>query len=243
MKIEDLEKIIKESSYSKHLEYVRSLVLPSIELTKVASEIKFASSKLGGNPDVPRDFQWPKHEFGDYRFVAQFNLKEITQPFPHLPETGLLSIFIADDEEGEYFWGDDGYASVYFFNSENDLIPTSNPNFKNQPCIPVKLNTSVDIPVRSDLLEGTPLSDDQLEDLRHDVLEKLDKKLNYLLGYPFYSTLAYDPRPDENWTSLLTLSSIDELDWCWHDGDFLMLFIEKEKLKEGDFSYVKSDAG
>ncbi|WP_081909417.1 DUF1963 domain-containing protein [Aureispira sp. CCB-QB1] len=43
--------------------------------------------------------------------------------------------------------------------------------------------------------------------------------------------------------SLLNLASIQELDWCWHDGDFLMLFIEKEKLAKGDFSNIQSDAG
>lgn len=99
------------------------------------------------------------------------------------------------------------------------------------------------IPFRDELLEGNPLNDEQMGELTCDVMEKVDKKFNYLLGYPFYSSLAYDPRPSQDWTSLLTLSSVDELNWCWHDGDFLMLFIEKEKLKQKDFSYIKSDAG
>lgn len=146
MDIKELEKTIKASSFSIHEDYIKSLIKPSVEIIKVKSEIKIASSKLGGNPDVPIYFKWPKHEYGDYRFVAQFNLSEIPQPFPHLPQQGLLSIFIADDEEGNFFWGNDGYAKVYFFDSENELKPILNSNFSNQPCIPVKLEPSIDIP-------------------------------------------------------------------------------------------------
>ncbi|MBW1296305.1 YwqG family protein [Aquimarina litoralis] len=243
MDIKELEKVIKESSFSMHEDYIKSLIKPSVEISKIASKIKIASSKLGGIPDVPIDFKWPKHEYGDYRFVAQFNLSEISNPFPYFPQKGLLSVFIADDEDGNFFWGDDGYAKVYFFDAENELKPLLNSNFNNQPSIPVKLEPSLDIPFRDELLEDSPLNDEQTEELIYEVLEKVDKKLNYLLGYPFYSSLAYDPRPGENWISLLTLSSVDELNWCWHDGDFLMLFIEEDKLKEKDFSHIKSDAG
>ncbi|WP_083629706.1 YwqG family protein [Tenacibaculum agarivorans] len=243
MNSKTLEKAIEESSFSMHKNYITSLIQPSVDIVKVTSKINIASSKLGGIPDVPSNFKWPTHPYGDYRFVAQFNLKEISQPFPHLPQQGLLSIFIADDEDGNFFWGDDGYAKVYFFESENELQPLTNPNFSDQPCIPVKLEASIDIPFREELLENNPLNNEQIEELVYEVIEKTDKKYNHLLGYPFYSSLAYDPRPDNNWTSLLTLSSIDELDWCWHDGDFLMLFIEKDKLIQQDFSNIKSDAG
>ncbi|WP_338812150.1 YwqG family protein [Bernardetia sp. Wsw4-3y2] len=243
MTIKDLKQAIQESSFSMYEEYINSLILPSIEIVKNNSEIKIASSKLGGIPDIPSDFECPQHKYGYYRFIAQFNLKDISQPFSHLPKEGLLSIFIADDEEGENFWGDDGYAKVYFFDDESILNPCTNQYFSNQPSISIDLKTSIDIPFRNELLKKNPLNISQLDELSYDIMEKLDKKLNYLLGYPLYSSLAYDPRPDEDWTSLLTLSSIEELNWCWHDGDFLMLFIEKEKLKQNDFSYIKSDAG
>ncbi|WP_196889805.1 YwqG family protein [Aureivirga sp. CE67] len=243
MNIKKLEEGIKESSFSMHEDYIKSLIKPSIEIIKIKSEIKIASSKLGGIPDVPIEFKWPKHEYGDYRFVAQFNLTELSEPIPNFPQHGLLSIFIADDEDTNYFWGDDGYAKVFFFESENELKPFSNSNFPNPLSTAIKLETTVDIPSREELLENNPLDEEQTEDLIYDVMENVDKNLNYLLGYPYYSTLAYDPRPSKDWTSLLTLSSDSALNWCWHDGDFLMLFIEKEKLKQKDFSNIKSDAG
>ncbi|WP_338761646.1 YwqG family protein [Bernardetia sp. ABR2-2B] len=243
MNVKDIEKAIEESSFAIHKDYIKALIIPSIEISRSNSKIKIGSSKLGGIPDIPPSFECPQHEYGYYRFVAQFNLKDISPPFSQLPKEGVLSVFIADDDEGENFWGDDGYAKVYFFDNESDLKPSKNQYFSNQPCMSISLKNSVDIPFRNKLLKENPLSQSQLDELSYDIMEKLDKKLDYMFGYPFYSSLAYDPRPSENWISLLTLSSIDELDWCWHDGDFLMLFIEKEKLKQKDFSYIKSDAG
>jgi hypothetical protein len=74
-------------------------------------------------------------------------------------------------------------------------------------------------------------------------LRYLSSCIWYLLGYPFNTTLAYDPTPGPEWRSLLTLSSDDELEWCWHDGDWLVTFIEQQRLHAGDFSQIKSDAG
>jgi uncharacterized protein YwqG len=198
---------------------------------------------LGGIPDLPPDFKWPEHEYGDYRFIAQFNLSEISRPVPHLPEKGVLSIFIADDEEGRTFWGDDGYAKVFYFDHEEKLEPYS--IAPSQPSVPVKLEPSIAIPLKEELMKDCPFDEEQIDDFDFDFIDDADadRNSNYLLGYPFYSSLAYDPRPGENWINLLTLSSEDDLDWCWHDGAFLMLFIEKEKLEIKDFSYIKSDAG
>jgi uncharacterized protein YwqG len=160
-----------------------------------------------------------------------------------LPVKGLLSVFVADDEEQQYFWGNDGYAKVFFFPEIDDLMPLVDYPLHNQPCVPVRLESSMNLPWRRDLLKDVAMSEGQIEELTWDIFRQIDFNANYLLGYPFYNTLAYDPRPDETWTSLLTLRSIDELGWHWHDGDKLMLFIEKDKLAKGDFSYIKSDAG
>lgn len=65
-----LEKIIKEAKYD--------LAIPSISITRKNEQGEnFGVSKLGGDPEVPIDFEWTKHEFGNYRFIAQFNLSEI----------------------------------------------------------------------------------------------------------------------------------------------------------------------
>ena len=67
--------------------------------------------------------------------------------------------------------------------------------------------------------------------------------LGWLFGYPRNGTLAYDPTPGPEWRSLLTLGSNDKFEWYWHDGDTLVTFIEEVRLRVGDFSRIKSDAG
>jgi hypothetical protein len=42
---------------------------------------------------------------------------------------------------------------------------------------------------------------------------------------------------------LLTAASHDDLGWCWHDGDMLMVFIQKARLLKRDFSALRADAG
>jgi hypothetical protein len=59
---------------------------------------------------------------------------------------------------------------------------------------------------------------------------------DHLLGYPGQSSLAYDPTPGPSWSHLLCLSSHDDLEWCWHDGDYLHVFVEHERLRRADFS-------
>lgn len=66
---------------------------------------------------------------------------------------------------------------------------------------------------------------------------------HYLFGYPSYCTLGYDPTPGPDWVSLLTVRSSADLEWCWHDGDRLMVFIQAEQLQRKDFRMLKCDAG
>ena len=65
----------------------------------------------------------------------------------------------------------------------------------------------------------------------------------YMLGYPLNTTLAYDPTPGPGWSSLLTLDSDDDLEWCWHDGDWLVTFFNDQQALAGDFSDIRADAG
>lgn len=57
-----------------------------------------------------------------------------------------------------------------------------------------------------------------------------------LCGHP-------DPTPDPNWIPLLTLGSHDDLDWSWHDGDYLHVFVETRQLLDRTLLNLKADAG
>lgn len=89
------------------------------------------------------------------------------------------------------------------------------------------------------LVEEWPL--DEYED-QHD--EFLDEccPVDHLFGYTDSTSLAYDPTP-EGTIPFLTLTSLDELEWCWNDGDYLQMFISREAVASGDFNNISSDAG
>lgn len=221
-----------------HEVYLESIIRPCVDIYLSSDKPKDHESRFSGAPFVSKDFRWPSHEIGEYRFLGQINFSEIRNCPDTLPNEGLLSLFYAYDEDGEIFWGDDGYVlGFYWPNIDNlSLFPA---NKKTSNAKKILLQTGIEIPRHEDLREDWPFDTEVLYEIQE--LEGVCE--DYMLGYPSYCTLAYDPTPGEEWVSLITLASYDEFDWCWHDGDKLMVFIEKSKLIEKDFSNLKADAG
>jgi uncharacterized protein YwqG len=254
MDINRLEEVIKEGKYDlyKKQAYLKSTILPSITLVhENRSKENVGLSKMGGHPEVPVGFKWPKHEFGDYRFALQLNLNEI-EFSSQLPKRGMLSVFIANDEDNNVFYGDDDYAKVFYFDESEPLETYVNTNLDysyRDYCLRINMEEAVDIPYREELFKNRGrgirgLNKRQLAYVCDKVPAIVNKKTySYLLGYPYYNTLAYDPRRTDEWTSLLTLRKEPTLSWDWDWNSFLMLFIEKDKLAKGDFSNIKSDLG
>ena len=236
---EILENFINsDEELSPHKEYLNSITKPSVEISFSNDQAKDYESRFGGIPLVSKDFVWPTHKKGEYRFLGQINFSEISSCPKLLPKSGLLSLFYANDEDGEIFWGEDGYVISYFYPDIDDLVlyKQATTNHITQKIV---LRNGVEIPRNEVLRKDWPFNTDALYDLPE--LEGFCE--DYMLGYPSFYTLGYDPTPGDEWISLLTLTSYDEFEWCWHDGDKLMIFIEKEKLKNADFSSLKTDAG
>lgn len=246
MDIRDLNEIIIEGKYDldQKEDYLRSVMLLAIIIEQATVFDEKGISKYGGNPLVPDNFEWPKHEFGDYRFIAQFHLSEIPPGENQLPKKGLLSIFAAYDEENTMAWTDDNYAKVFYFEDVENLKPYDNPYFPDKYSLDVVFKQEVDIPFKPELYPVKGLNKKQMNYVCTKVLERTDKRYDsYLLGYPYYNSLDADPRENEKWRSLLTLRYQSGFGLYWNDRGYLMLFIEKEKLAKGDFSNIKSNAG
>lgn len=82
---------------NKVLAQVRPCI--SAESDDVAdADIPLGHSKLGGRPDVPRDFEWPTGDVPCW-FIAQINLAEMQSLKTgfRLPRAGLLAFFYHDD--------------------------------------------------------------------------------------------------------------------------------------------------
>ena len=239
MRPEILEQFINtDEALSPHKEYLNAITKPSVDILVSNDQAKAAESRFGGPPLVSEDFVWPTHEEGEYRFLGQINFSEIKQPADLLPESGLLSLFYAYDEDGDIFWGDDGYVVGYFY-SDISALTLYNQTPTHDNAKKIGFSNGIEIPRHEALRNDWPFNTEALYALPE--LEGFSE--NYMLGYPSFHTLAYDPTPDDDWVSLLTLTSYDEFGWCWHDGDKLMIFIEKEKLKNADFRNLKTDAG
>jgi uncharacterized protein YwqG len=97
---------LESAGLAHHADALLALARPSIRLgsSPVASEdeIAIGASKLGGRPDVPAGFVWPRHHGVPLAFVAQIDLATVTAFDPErlLPEAGLLSFFIHPNEYG-----------------------------------------------------------------------------------------------------------------------------------------------
>lgn len=226
-----------DSPLRAHVDYLRAIALPSVTITTDNHPPKGVESRFGGDPLVPTDFTWPEHDVGYYRFLGHINFADMADAPAAMPDSGILSLFFAEDEEGEVFWGDDGYIVGYYWPDAAALQPMKSPHDTPPKAKRLHFANAFDLPRHRELRDDWPFDPDLLDALS-DALPD-----DYLLGYPSHTSLAYDPTPGKDWCSLLTLSSHDRFDWCWHDGDNLMVFIEKDKLAQRDFTNLKSDAG
>lgn len=233
-----------------HTEYLRRIARPCVRIALSDTPPRASGSRFGGLPFVPPDFRWPEAPVGAYRFLGQIDFAEIPNPPESLPASGLLTLFFAEDEDGEVFWGDDDYVVGFYWPNADGHTTMPAPKgaanrgrARDEEAVALSFATGLDLPRHRELREDWPFDDEAMEHLADMADAALDATDDHLLGYPTFNTLAYDPTPGDDWISLLTLSSHDRFDWCWHDGDKLMIFIETERLKALDFGRLKTDAG
>lgn len=238
--------MIERSDIAKHKEYFRQVLRPAIDILKNKdAEPQLGCSRFGGAPDLPAGSEWPTYGMKPYRFLGQINFAEIPLIEASLPSKGLLSLFVADDnpDEDDYLEAfEDGYVHAIYIPESVNLETISPPNSANVKATVIEFSTTIDIPYDEYQMKDWPFKEDE-NGLYTEVRDSLHKSSDYLLGYPSHYTLAYNPTPGAEWISLLTIDSDDDLEWCWHDGDKLMIFIEKERLENLDFTRLKSDAG
>jgi len=254
--INNLIEAIEAKKLSKYREFICQSTRPAIDIIRRKNvKPSLGCSRFGGKPDLPVGSQWPMRKSVPYRFIGQINFAEIPPSDIGIPSAGLLSLFVLDNCDDDPFWGDDDYVYTVFTQEPNNLeTMTSPPNpnlqldFENPGVAVVEFHHTIDIPFDEYQADNWPFTRDTFDDgleceAYYELRKSLHKSNDYLLGYPSHCSLAYNPTPGPEWISLLTIDSDDNLEWCWHDGDTLMLFIEKEKLANLDFSKIKADAG
>lgn len=229
---------------SSHLNFIRRVLRPAVTILRDERPLEVGQSRFGGIPDLPAGATWPTHDDGPYRFLGQLNFTELPENRGFLPKTGLLSLFVADDPSGEseYFWGDAGYISAVWLPDSSTVEPIRSPfSDQEQPGTALSFRSTLDIPYDAEQVDDWPF-DEAGSDAFRALRTSLHASDDYLLGYPSHCSLAYDPTPPGS-LPFLTLGSDESLDWCWHDGDKLMVFIDSDRLRAKDFSELLADAG
>lgn len=164
------------------------------------------TSKIGGKPDLPKDFQWFYYNGEDYKkivenrplsFLMQINCEEVHKYDKEslLPEKGMLYFFY---ELFTMTWGfspqDRGSAKVFYYDGEiEDLVPADFPEDMEEDCIipesKINFESMNDYPI--DFLDYyDPDDSDEEMDRKEKEFEKELDELGYkadttkLLGHP-----------------------------------------------------------
>jgi uncharacterized protein YwqG len=132
--IQDVEKVFKAFRLEKYFDKIKPLARPKIDLILTPtdeSKIQTAKSKIGGQPHLPKDQEWPKNENGkSLSFIGQINFEETSNydKSELLPKQGLLSFFYCSDQEA---WGfdpkDKDRFKVIYTNKVTDLTKQNFP--------------------------------------------------------------------------------------------------------------------
>ena len=201
--------------------------MSSIRLkTKYIDEkLPIGASKLFGTPDIYEGFVWPTIEIDgeeyDLSFVGQINLKDVTKYDKEglLPKKGMLYFFY-DLDEMPFDPNDLNACKVIYHESDEHL-----------ESITYVDEDGEDLSFREMAVKFSKVKDGFLakDDATHLLLGKPS------LDYEIYSECI------DGWQMLFQLDSIETDDICINfSGDGVLCFyIDKEKLKNKDFSDVR----
>ncbi|MFZ5916960.1 MAG: DUF1963 domain-containing protein [Chloroflexota bacterium] len=117
---------VEAAGLTEHSELLRAEARPCFWLDGPVRDRyrKVGHSRLGGDPDLPRGFDWPVTGDGPMTFLAQINLAQL-QPahVPELPGQGWLYFFLGS-ERAEY---DLSHRVLYYDGSAAQLVRTRPP--------------------------------------------------------------------------------------------------------------------
>ena len=184
----------------------RNAILINYSEDENRKKLPKGTSKIGGKPDLPKDFQWFYYKGEDYKkivenrplsFLMQINCKEVHKYDKEslLPEKGMLYFFY---ELFTMTWGfspqDRGSAKVFYYDGEiEDLVPVDFPEDMEKDCIipesKINFESMNDYPI--DFLDYyDPDDSDEEMDRKEKEFEKELEELGYkadttkLLGHP-----------------------------------------------------------
>ncbi len=194
----DRETLFKErfqkAGLSKHWDFFRSQLKPEIQIHHdpvTEKELIAGQSKIGGQPDLPKNIEWFKEDNGKrLSFVAQINFAEITSfdKSKQLPSHGIVYFFYSAEQQA---WGfdfkDKDKFKVYFYDGDvsdlkrQDFPKDLDEHARYKPC-KLSFRSSVSLPGWEQDCVSARL-DKKEEDKYFDITNDLDDEGNKLLGH------------------------------------------------------------
>lgn len=175
-----LEELIKEYELEEIKDYIYENIKNIIYLNLLEKdnyELQ-GGSRVGGYPDVPENFQWPKNTEGKLlTFIAQLDLKQISICDENnlFPKMGMLYFFMGIDEPAY----DIEHKVIYIEGNENLKLmkpekPTVLEEEHDEVFIPYRIegNNSIEIPnyayINYDIVEDSDAFCSLEEDMRFE---------------------------------------------------------------------------
>ena len=237
----------------------------SLPIIKLKPELKDTetiwTSKFGGKPYWPKKMKYPESDSGEKLILlAQINFSELPS-LPDFPKEGILQFFIQDDDVygmdfdkpiEELVKFPSGYRVIYHqIVEENiDLLEMELPAANRDSYLPIsreyrlKSEAVTEIPSPTDYRFEKYAQDpfEYEEELAEYIYDNFSSEGSKLGGYANF--IQEDPRisgEHDDWVLLFQMDSefFDEGDEImWGDVGVANFFIEKDALKNNDFSRV-----
>jgi uncharacterized protein YwqG len=204
---------------------------------------KSGLSKLGGYPDLPADFSWPKKNQQPLTFLGQINFQQVA---PHdqlhlLPQEGILYVFY--DTEYLPSYSDGESHKLIYIKDQKELKQRKNQSspFKEVYQYFVSRCSLPDV--------GTLSFAKEEDEENYELMQEWMNGYTHLLGHPRWiqedpmTTIKKYEQPntfnEEDWFLLLQIDSVYQANMNWIDDGILYFYIHKDDLKKQDFSKVK----
>lgn len=241
---------------------VERLAQPALQLVthKVAeAKIPLGRTKVGGRPDLPPGFVWPRHGSGKpLAFLAQVNLADAAtvRPLAGLPKAGLLLVFsvfgwtVEDDLDPQLPEGD--YADDWTRCTVVDTatltrakVPAGVNRF---PAAAVTFRPILTLPDDGDAAAWGAVKLRKAERDRYNAVYWSFQKLSgsaapnhHLLGHPTYIQSVIDAVGVRGLRLLFQLDSDSNTDMLWGDGGHVYFFGQPAEMKKGDLRTLFTD--
>lgn len=226
----------------------------SVEIIKnnvEEEQIPLGSSKIGGLPDMPEDWEFPKYNNSSLSFLGQFNLKEV-KPFDvenNLPSSGILYIFYDVVEQPWGFEEDEGCFKVLYFDGDvtglkRKEYPEVTEDYFPLPVFKVTFTNKLTLPEFPEDIDFSDEDDESYSEIRQELIQPSDENGNYdpahyMLGYPLsIQNDVFDEfnlKPEEAVLLLQIDSDEEDLELLWGDSGIIYFCIDKASLANKQF--------